>query len=264
MGAFPGMLAVLSPSKTFDFETPVPELETTLPDHIAESQKLVAVLRKQSAPALARLMKISPALAQLNHRRYEDWEFPWSDQASRPAFFAFKGEVYTGIDLSAYRSADFRYAQKHLRILSGLYGLLRPLDEILPYRLEMGCPLKVGSFKNLYQFWGDQLTRDLSAAVAATKPKVLINLASKEYFEAIRPDGLGLPVITPHFQEWKNGRYQFISVFGKRARGLMADYLIRERISNPDDLKRFDSEGYRHDPERSDEQNWYFTRGRCA
>ncbi len=258
------MLAVLSPSKTFDFESPVPELDTTLPDRIEESRQLVEILRRKSASALGTLMKISPDLARLNRQRFEDWEFPWSEQNSRPAWFAFKGEVYTGIDLASYRATDFRYAQKHIRILSGLYGLLRPLDEILPYRLEMGCPLKFGAFKNLYQFWGERLTADLAAAIAATKPRVLINLASKEYFEAIQPADLGARVITPHFQEWKGDRYQFISVFGKRARGLMADYLIRNRIDHPDDLKRFDSEGYQHDPERSDEQNWYFTRGRRA
>ncbi len=263
------MLAVISPAKTLDFASTLPPHRPTQPVHLAEAAELLAVLRRQSRAELEALMHISPALADLNWRRYRDWSLA-ADGASldpdraRAAIFAFRGEVYTGFSLDQYRPDDFRFAQSHLRILSGLYGILRPLDLILPYRLEMGNALKTKRGRNLYEFWGGRLTDDLDAALARSGDRTLVNLASQEYFAAVQPERIKGRVVTPHFREWKSGQYRLVSFFAKKARGLMSDYLIRHRLSDPEGLKAFDSEGYRHHPELGDETNWYFTRGESA
>ncbi len=258
------MLAVISPAKTLDFSSPLPGHRPTQAARLEESVELIAVLRRKSREELAALMGISPALADLNWRRYREWTLPFDEDRARAAIFAFKGDVYTGFSLAEYGAEDFRFAQSHLRILSGLYGVLRPLDLILPYRLEMGTALKTKRGKNLYEFWGDRLTDDLNAALAKSGGRTLINLASQEYFGAVQPERIKGRVITPHFREWKGGRYQIVSFFAKKARGLMSDYLIRRRLSDPEELKSFDSDGYRHHPELGDETNWYFTRGEAA
>lgn len=260
------MLAVISPAKTLDFESTLPPHRATQPARLAESAELVEVLRKKSRAELEALMGISPALADLNWRRFREWSVSadgksLDPETARAAIFAFKGDVYTGFSLESYRAEDFRFAQAHLRILSGLYGLLRPLDRILPYRLEMGTPLETARGRNLYEFWGGRLTDDLNAALAKSGESTLVNLASQEYFKAVSPDRILGRIVTPHFQEWKGGKYRLVSFFAKKARGLMSDYLIRRRLADPEELKAFDAEGYRYRPELGDETNWYFTRG---
>jgi cytoplasmic iron level regulating protein YaaA (DUF328/UPF0246 family) len=263
------MLAVISPAKTLDYESALPPHRPTQPTRLGESAELIAALRRKSRAELEALMDISPALADLNWCRYRDWRLA-ADGASldpdqaRAAIFAFKGDVYTGFSLESYRAEDLRFAQAHLRILSGLYGVLRPLDLILPYRLEMGTPLATKHGRNLYEFWGERLTEDLNAALAKSGDRTLVNLASQEYFKAVRPGVLKGRVVTPHFREAKGGKYRLVSFFAKKARGLMSDYLIRNRITDPEGLKGFDSEGYRYRPELGDETNWHFTRGEAA
>lgn len=255
------MLAVISPAKTLDFESALPRHRPTQAARLDESAELVSIMKRKSRPELESLMGISPALADLNWRRYREWILPFDEDRARAAIFAFKGDVYTGFSLGEYGADDFRFAQSHLRILSGLYGLLRPLDLILPYRLEMGTALKTKRGKNLYEFWGGRLTDDLNAALAKSGDRTLVNLASQEYFGAIQPERVEGRIVTPHFREWRNGRYQIVSFFAKKARGLMSDYLIRNRLSRPEELKAFDRDGYRYHPELGDESNWHFTRG---
>ncbi|MEM8955829.1 MAG: YaaA family protein, partial [Verrucomicrobiota bacterium] len=207
------MLTVLSPAKTLDFENQCPTQLRSVPDFLEDSQELVDKLRSFSRPRLAKLMNISPKLAELNHQRYRDWTLPFDDKNAKAALLAFKGDVYTGFDFSNYRESDFKFAQKHLRILSGLYGLLRPLDLIQPYRLEMGTELKTKRGKDLYAFWDVRITDAINAALSDQpgKQKVLINLASNEYFSSIRPDHLDAMVISPIFKDLKNGTYRFMS-----------------------------------------------------
>lgn len=256
------MLAVISPAKTLDFESALPKLRPTRPAHLEEAAELIRILRQRSRSELEALMGISAALADLNWQRYRDWEREHHDaDHARPALFAFKGDVYTGFSLDQYGAEDFRFAQGHLRILSGLYGLLRPLDFILPYRLEMGTALKTARGRNLYEYWGEKLSNDLNAALAKSGSRVLVNLASQEYFGAIQVERIRGRVLTPHFREWKNGDYRIVSFYAKKARGLMSDYLIRQGLSDPEELKHFDLEGYRYQPDLGDEDNWYFTRG---
>lgn len=254
------MLAVLSPAKTLDFESATPAHRPTQPRHLEDSAELVAALRKKTRAQLSDLMSLSEKLTELNFRRYREWCPPFSEDNARAALLAFKGDVYTGFDFGDYGQDDFRFAQKHLRILSGLYGVLRPLDLIQPYRLEMGTSLKTKRGKDLYAFWGDTLARDLRAAIGKSGSNVLVNLASNEYYSAVPEEVVGAEVVTPHFRDLKNGAYKFLSYYGKKARGMMADYMIRERIERPDDLKNFDRAGYSYNRELSSGTDWVFTR----
>jgi len=207
-------------------------------------------------------MDISPDLAAVNAARFRAWHAPFTPGNARPALLAFKGDVYTGFDLAAWKAADYDFAQKHLRILSGLYGLLRPLDLMQPYRLEMGTALPNKRGKNLYAFWGPRLTLALNDALAATHSSVLVNLASQEYFRAVVPAKLEAEIVTPVFKDGKNGRYKVISFFAKKARGLMADFIVRNRLNHPDGLMAFDADGYRFDPEASSNRELLFLRDR--
>jgi cytoplasmic iron level regulating protein YaaA (DUF328/UPF0246 family) len=259
------MLAVISPAKTLDFESQCPTKKHSEPDFLERSHQLVGKLSKLSRPKLAELMNISEKLATENHRRFQDWQIPFTPENARAALFAFKGDVYTGFELDEYKARDFDYAQKHLRILSGLYGLLRPLDLIQPYRLEMGTRLKVGRSTDLYAFWDTLIADALNAALAKSETSksatpTLVNLASNEYFASVKKDRVDGRVITPSFKDLKNGKYKFLSFFAKKARGMMADYMIRERISDPEDLKNFDREGYTFNAELSKGDDWVFTR----
>lgn len=254
------MLAVLSPAKTLDFESCCPAHRPTKPQFLADASELIATLRKKSRPALRELMNISEPLAELNYQRYRDWNPPFTADNARAALLAFKGDVYTGFDLKDYTAEDFKTAQKRIRILSGLYGLLRPLDLIQPYRLEMGTALPTKRGKNLYEFWGDTLTSSLGKALRESGSDVLVNLASNEYFSAIQPSSLKASIIVPQFRDLKNGKYKFLSFYGKKARGMMADYIVRERIERPEDLKKFDRWGYRFNKEMSSGSEWFFTR----
>ncbi|NNE93299.1 MAG: peroxide stress protein YaaA [Verrucomicrobiales bacterium] len=254
------MLAVISPAKTLDFESQCPAHEPSKPDFLEDSEELISVMRKKSRPQIRELMGISEKLADLNYQRFHDWKRPFTEDNARAALLAFKGDVYTGFTIEQYGKRDFEFAQKHLRILSGLYGLLRPLDLIQPYRLEMGTRLKTGRGKDLYAFWDNKITHSLNEAIRESKSKVLVNLASNEYFSSVRFAELDAEVITPVFKDLKNDTYKIISFYAKKARGMMCDHMILNRIRKPDDLKSFDRAGYQFNESMSEGNTWVFTR----
>ena len=254
------MLAVISPAKTLDFESSPNTGAFSVPDFLDQSELLIERLRTLSEQELSSLMSISPKLASLNKQRYQDWHVPFSSENAKQAILAFKGDVYTGFTLDQYTGKDFDYAQKHLRILSGLYGLLRPLDFIQPYRLEMGTKLSTEQGRDLYAFWKSVLGNAMREAIKSSGENVLINLASQEYFQALDRRDLEARVITPIFKDEKNGIFKIISFHAKKARGCMSDYIIRNQISSPEGLKDFQGMGYRFNAEPSDEDNWIFTR----
>ena len=254
------MILVLSPAKTLDYESPIAANKHTLPDFIPRSAELVSVLREMSPAKIASLMDISDSLAQLNVARFASWRKTFNETNARQAMLAFDGDVYDGLDARSLNQRQLDWAQKHVRILSGLYGLLRPLDLMQPYRLEMGTRLANKRGKDLYAFWGSEITQALNAALADSKAKALVNLASEEYFKSVRPGELDVPVITPVFEDWKNGKYKIISFFAKRARGLMARYAIDHKITKPEGLMSFNSDGYAFDEATSDASNWVFRR----
>ncbi|MBL58082.1 MAG: peroxide stress protein YaaA [Verrucomicrobiales bacterium] len=258
------MLALISPAKTLDFETPSLTNSSSYPEFLDHSQKLIKELRTLSVSKLCSLMSISSKLAVLNEQRYQDWRLPFTTSNAKQAIMAFKGDVYTGFAFDKYNEKDFSYAQKHLRILSGLYGLLRPLDLIQPYRLEMGTKLTTPQSKNLYEFWGSTLTNALNRTIKNSGIQILINLASNEYYNVVDKNALQGRVITPIFKDQKNGNFKVISFFAKKARGAMSDYLIRHRISEPEGLKEFIGLGYRFNPKLTSDDNWVFTRKEAA
>lgn len=254
------MLTIISPAKTLDFDTPTATDAFTQPAHLTQSRKLVRRLRELSAPDIAKMMSVSDSLAELNQQRFKRWKTPFKPDNSRQAMFAFKGDVYLGLDAYSMAPAEVDFAQHHLRILSGLYGLLRPLDLMQAYRLEMGTRLVTDQGSNLYQFWGDRITRTLNQELRQSNAKTLINLASGEYFKSVKPRQLKADIITPAFKEYRDGEYKFIQFFAKKARGLMARYLIDKKIDDPEALKGFDYAGYGFNPELSDNKEWVFTR----
>lgn len=255
------MLLVISPAKKLDFsaETRFTELYTQ-PALLDESQLLVDELSKMEPARIGALMDLSAALAQLNYERYQQFARPFTPENAKQALLAFKGDVYQRFPLDQYQPADFDFAQARLRILSGLYGLLRPLDLIQPYRLEMGTNLPNVRGRNLYEFWGERITEALNADLQALGTAWLINLASEEYFKSVRPARLRAQVITPVFKEERGGKLQSIFLYAKQARGAMADFAIRNRLSEPEALKSFDGMGYRFLASASDEHNWVFAR----
>jgi cytoplasmic iron level regulating protein YaaA (DUF328/UPF0246 family) len=252
------MLIVLSPAKSLDLDTPSTTDLHTLPDFIGRAGELVDVLRGYSHGQVAELMSLSDKLAMLNVSRYAHWTPEHGE--GRQAIMAFNGDVYAGLDARSLTPAGLKFAQAHVRILSGLYGLLRPLDLIHPYRLEMGTRLPNPRGKDLYAFWGETVSAALNEQIAAVGAKALVNLASEEYFRSVKPKLLSVPVITPVFEDWKNGKYKIISFFAKRARGMMARYATVKRITDPEKLKGFDVDGYAFDARDSDERNWVFRR----
>ncbi len=254
------MMFVLSPAKTLDFESPLPRLPSTDSEFLKEAEQLIRRLKRCKPAEIADLMSLSPALAELNHARYQQWSANPVEMSSRPCVMAFAGDVYEGLQAGALGATDLAWAQERLRILSGLYGLLRPLDRIQPYRLEMGTKLNTRKGGDLYTFWGDRLARRIGAELAQHDPPVLINLASAEYFKALPARALARPVIQPVFQERRDEGYKIISFMAKRARGLMVRYAIKNRIDRPEGLLEFDLEGYRFDPSASGDANWVFRR----
>jgi len=254
------MLAVISPAKRLDFTAPWKTARQSLPAFMEESQQLIEVLREKSPADIARMMKLSTDLADLNYQRYADWAPDFSPKNAKPAALAFRGDVYLGLDADTLSNRDFSWAQKHLRILSGLHGLLRPLDLIQPYRLEMGTALKTEQGKDLYSFWRAKITRAMNEAIAAQSQPVLLNLASNEYFSAVCADELDARIITPTFKDLKNGRYKFLSFYAKHARGLMARYFIDNRVSTLKALREFNLEGYYFSASQSRGDNWVFLR----
>ncbi|MCW8125449.1 peroxide stress protein YaaA [Microbulbifer halophilus] len=254
------MLIVISPAKTLDYESEIPALESTQPEFLKESAALIKELRELGPQDISSLMKISDKLGSLNYDRFQSWKRPFTDKNARPAALAFKGDVYSGLEAETMGVRDFNYAQKHLRMLSGLYGLLRPLDLMQPYRLEMGIRFENARGKNLYEFWGDKITRALDEQLGKLKNRELVNLASNEYFKAVQPKVLDADIITPHFKDWKNGQYKMISFFAKKARGQMSRWAIDNRVKKAAELKDFDVAGYAYNAELSKGNDWVFTR----
>lgn len=258
------MLIVLSPAKRLDFKTQTAAVQATEPELLAEAQQLVEVLRTRTPAQLAQLMGISDSLASLNAARYEQWCTPFTPENARPALFTFAGDVYEGLGAASLDPASIAWAQAHIRILSGLYGVLRALDLMQAYRLEMGTRLATGRGRDLYQFWGERIARSLNVALAASGERVLVNLASQEYFRSVDLQVLDAPVVQPVFEEWRGGRWKVIAFNAKRARGAMTRYAIDARIDAVEQLKGFDRDGYEFDAQASDEQRWVFRRPQGA
>lgn len=254
------MLFTLSPAKKLDYESPVPTSLSTEPLFVEQASRLIEVLRDKSVTEIADLMKLSDALARLNVERYATWEPTFPPEVARPAIFAFNGDVYEGLEAATLSTDGIAWAQDHLAILSGLYGVLRPLDRMRPYRLEMGTRLKVGNASNLYQFWKSSITDYLNQRLAEQQEKVVVNLASEEYFKSVDTKALKAPVVQCVFQDWKNETYKIISFHAKRARGLMARFAIDEAVDTVAGLRDFNREGYRFAAEASDADTLVFRR----
>lgn len=258
------MLMVISPAKTLDYDTPPVIDKSTQPRFVEHSVELIEVLREKSPQEIAKLMSLSDKLASLNVARYGSWERESTPQNAKQALLAFKGDVYTGLNAEDFSTDDFAFAQQHLRMLSGLYGLLRPLDLMQPYRLEMGTKLVNPRGKDLYTFWGERISQWLNEDLEAQGDQVLLNLASQEYFGAVKPKALNARVIDTVFKDQKNGQYKIISFYAKKARGLMARYVIKERLQDPEGLKDFNLDGYRFDAVSSSENQLVFLRDEQA
>ena len=254
------MIITLSPSKGQDFETPALTKKYSRPADLKASELLIKELRKIKSDRLQELMDVSRNIAELNVGRYKSFKTPFTPNNARQALLAFKGDVYAGIDVEHFDAEDFDYAQDHLRILSGLYGCLRPLDLIQPYRLEMKTKLQNPRGENLYQFWGEQITNRLNKALKKQQQPILVNLASNEYFKSVKPQLLQGELLNINFKETKNGKTRVVAIFAKRARGMMADYIIRNRIEEPAGIKKFRKAGYRFSKDLSDDRQWTFER----
>lgn len=258
------MLALISPAKTLDYESALPTDQHTLPRLLEHSQQLIDVSRKLSASEIASLMSVSEKIAQLNVARFRDWQPEFNFSNARQAIFAFKGDVYTGLDTYDLTLQDLEFAQTHLRMLSGLYGLLRPLDLMMPYRLEMGTKLANARGHNLYEFWGDQITQLVNADLAQANSDLLVNLASDEYYKSVKQSKVQAEIIKPVFLDQKNGKYKVISFYAKKARGLMARYMIENRLNRAEDLKSFNTDGYYFDAASSIQGELVFKRDEQA
>lgn len=254
------MLIVISPAKTLDYETPPTTQSFTTPEYLKQSQLLIDRLRHFSPVEIADFMKVSHKIADLNFSRINDWQTPFTTDNAKQAILAFQGDVYTGLQAGNFNKKDFAFAQTHLRILSGLYGLLRPLDLMQAYRLEMGKSLATEQHRNLYEFWQADITQGLNKQLKAIKTNTLINLASNEYFKSINLKDLNGDIITPAFKDYKNGQYKMIGFYAKKARGLMSRYIIKNQLKNPEALKAFNEEGYTFNNTLSANNNWVFTR----
>ena len=239
------MLIVISPAKTLDFDTPPATKIATQPVFLEQSAQLMNELQQLTPDKLSSLMKISSKLGELNHQRFMDWQVPFTKSNAKQAALAFKGDVYTGLDAESFSATDFKFAQQHLRILSGLYGVLRPLDLIQPYRLEMGTKFANQGGKDLYQFWGTSPTEALNEQLRKLKTDVVLNLASNEYFRAVNKKLLNARIVSPVFKDLKNGNYKIISFYAKKARGLMAAWIVQNAITDVKQLKKFKADGYR-------------------
>ncbi len=254
------MLLVISPAKTLDYDTPPATVRFTQPQHLDHAQELIGQLRQMSPQQIGELMHLSDKLAALNVARYGSWQPDFTPANAKQALLAFKGDVYTGLAAEDFSEEDFDFAQAHLRMLSGLYGVLRPLDLMQPYRLEMGTKLANARGANLYEFWGERISGWLNEALAAQGDDILLNLASNEYFGAVKRKALNARIIDTEFKDLKNGQYKIISFYAKKARGLMARYVIKERIRDPEQLKAFDYQGYRYSAEQSKPDSLVFLR----
>jgi len=254
------MLIIISPAKTLDFETaPITKVHTQ-PEFLKESRQLVSQLKELTPAEVSSLMKISDKLGVLNFLRFNEWKTPFTLNNAKQALLAFKGDVYTGINADSFSHRDLNFAQKHLRILSGLYGILKPLDLIQAYRLEMGSKFRNRKGNDLYEFWESKLTDQINQDIKASKSKYLINLASNEYFKSLQADAINAEIIVPVFKDYKNGKYKIITFYAKKARGLMSAYIIKNRLKNPEDIKAFNVDGYKFCKSASNSTNWVFQR----
>jgi len=254
------MLTVISPAKTLDFDTPATTRRATQPRFLERSAELVEQARALSPPQISELMGVSGKIAELNYRRFLNWERPFTRSNAKQALLAFRGDVYTGLDADSLDAGQLGFAQRHLRILSGLYGILRPLDLMQAYRLEMGLKFAHRGGSNLYEFWGESITAELNRDLKKSGSKVLVNLASNEYFQAVKPGALDAEVITPVFKDLKSGKYKIISFFAKKARGHMARFIIDRELNDPAQLKQFKTDGYRYNREESTARELVFIR----
>ena len=254
------MLIVISPAKTLDYETAPATKKHTQPALLKQSEELIDVLTTIEPAGIEKLMKISPKLAELNVERYHNWSRPFKPSNAKQAVLAFKGDVYTGLQAENFKEADFAYAQQHLRILSGLYGVLRPLDLMQAYRLEMGTKLANSKGNNLYDFWGDEITKNINKQLKSIDSNILLNLASNEYFKSIKTKDINADIVTPIFKDWKNGQYKLISFFAKKARGIMSAWVIENQVESLDKLIKFKQDGYKYSAKDSDALNPVFLR----
>ena len=255
------MIAVIAPAKRLDYDSDLSVEDFSIAEHLKESKKLIKELQKKSPEDLSSLMGLSENLSVLNFERNMNWQVPKKPSNEvRQAIFAFKGDVYVGLDSETLSKSDIKYAQKNLAILSGLYGLLKPLDLMYPYRLEMGTKMKNENGKNLYEFWGNKITTSINALAKENNSKGIINLASVEYFTSVKTENLDLPVYSPVFKDFKNGKYKIISFFAKKARGSMARFVIQNKIKNPADLNKFNLDGYKYSKKDSSEYSPVFLR----
>ncbi|OQK15650.1 hypothetical protein AU255_15645 [Methyloprofundus sedimenti] len=253
------MLMLISPAKSLDMQAEFPVLKPTQARLLKDSQQLIDQLQTLSPEEIKNLMGISEKLSDLNYQRFQDWVQSGSS-AECPALFAFQGDVYQGLDAESLAIDEIEFAQQHLRILSGLYGLLRPLDLMQAYRLEMGTKLFNERGANLYAFWGDKISTLINADMPGEEARVLVNLASNEYFKAVKSQLIEGPIITPVFKDFKNGKYKIISFYAKKARGMMVNYAIKHKITRAEELKNFDSAGYQYANDLSDAKQWVFIR----
>lgn len=258
------MLMVISPAKDLDMQRKAPVSNFTQPDLLSDSQQLIEVCRELTPLDIAKLMKLSDKLAGLNAARFSDWRVPFTPDNASAALYAFNGDVYQGLEANSLSADALDYAQQHLRILSGLYGVLRPLDLMQAYRLEMGTKLATKRGKNLYEFWQGRITDVLNQQLESLHSDLLLNLASQEYFKAVKPAKLNAKVINVQFKDWKNDRYKIISFYAKKARGLMARYVIDQQIRTVEQLKAFDRAGYYFNAEASSETELVFQRDEVA
>lgn len=254
------MLMLISPAKKLDVEASSIIKKSTQATLLDDAQLLINELRALAPQDVSALMSISDKLGTLNYERYQEWALPFTPSNAKQAILMFKGDVYMGLDAPSFSAEDFNFAQQHLRILSGLYGLLRPLDLMQAYRLEMGTRFSNSRGKDLYQFWGSKITEALNTQLKKNKASVLVNLASNEYFKSVKPAELNAEIVTPVFKDCKNGQYKIISFYAKKARGLMAAYAIQHQITDAEKLKAFNSDGYQYSAELSKGNSWVFTR----
>lgn len=254
------MISIISPAKTLDFDKARELNESTRPVLLSEAEKIMNALKKKSVKKLMEMQSISKNLAELNYERNQNWSAEHIKDQTKPALTAFKGDVYLGLEAESFDAGDDQFANEHLRILSGLYGILKPSDQILPYRLEMGTKMKTTRGNDLYAFWKNRVSDELAKEFENHTSKVLINLASDEYFKVIKPKSLNAEVVQPVFMDKKNGKYKVISFFAKKARGAMSRFIIRNKIDSPNDIKAFDTDGYLFHSEMSTDKKWVFAR----
>ncbi len=255
------MIALISPAKNLDETSELPNLDGSTPRLLERSERIMKTLKTKSSRSLQKLMGISKDLGDLNFERNQKWLAEVDQMLDRPAVRMFNGDVYQGMKPWEWAKEDYSFAQKHLLILSGLYGVLKPKDLIKPYRLEMGTQLKIATRKNLYEFWGEKITQKINESLSDSGSDKLINLASKEYYQSVKPQKIKGDIIEISFHEYRNGKYKFISFLGKKARGMMAGFMIKNRITEPEQLKTFEMEGYSFNPKISLENHWIFSRG---